>query len=247
MDNIKASLEAHTDAFRSRFPGVATSVVGNFLYGSQNYGLSTEKSDVDSILIYRGAAIRRLSHSSIRVGAEDIKLYNVEQFCRKLEGLFLPALEVFCTEYRSFEDEDMISVFDSFPVDVLCRVGQELLLHNLLLKLSEHTREINHLAFLGNPRDGLLYNKKRLYWAMRVYGQILRIQEGESFSETLIPRDRELLLDIKNGVEIPLRDVVAFRNTAFRKIGELCGQAPGLPEECSEIIKEFKKTLIKGE
>ena len=45
-------LNYHIEFFREKFPSYYKCIVGNFLYGSQNYELSTSESDIDSILIY---------------------------------------------------------------------------------------------------------------------------------------------------------------------------------------------------
>ena len=242
---IVPMLNHHVEFFREKFPNYYKCIVGNFLYGSQNYELSTSESDIDSILIYVGEKIPNLYHSSIRVKNEEIKLFTVDYFCKKLEKLFLPSLGVFCTKYKNCIIPSCEDMFNTFPVDELCNNAKDLLLYNLKNKLYEHTIEINHLAYFKERKDNLLYNKKRLYWAMRVYDQIDRIQNGENFSTTLVPNNKELLLSIKNGIEVPLQDVVDFIRKAYKKIEDLQDLKSIVPRENILLIDDFQQQLNK--
>lgn len=154
--------------------------IGIFLYGSQNYGLDYESSDVDTIVLIR-AADRPKQILTFESGKA--KVYTLKYFLHRLALGDLECYEILYTQYNSlnpiYENE-----WSKFVANVSLSLCNPRLQHSLRKKLSEH---LNQVLWLQTNPDNAYYNKKRLYWAMRVMEQLERM-DVEPFPQTLLYR-----------------------------------------------------------
>lgn len=159
--------------------------LGKFLYGSQNYGLTTVNSDEDYIILIREGNIEENIHE---------KIYPLNYFLYRLNKGDLECYEILFTNYKTlnpiFEEE-----WDQLSSELKKKIDYDLIQKSLLEKFDEH---LDHIRWLpqGN-KEKAYYNKKRLYWAIRVLNQYERIKAGEDFESSLQYNGREDLLQIK--------------------------------------------------
>lgn len=156
--------------------------IGAFLYGSQNYGLDHAGSDVDAIAILRTAPQPK---QEVITDSGKLKLYNLRYFIHRLRQGDLECYEILYTRYRIVNPLYEI-VLTRFTETFSSCMSYERIRRALYRKLDEH---LCHVLWMIHNDDGGRYNKKRLYWAMRVCDQLRRIDAGESFASSLIHRD----------------------------------------------------------
>ena len=136
--------------------------IGIFLYGSQNYGLDTEKSDRDAIIIIKEGknASREVSYKN---GV--VKIYTLKYFLFRLQKGDMECYEILYTPHR-FVNEKYEVVFDKFVTSFTKEINLDRIKHALALKLSEHLSNVGWLPFGYN---GDKYHIKRAYWCYRVF------------------------------------------------------------------------------
>lgn len=166
------------EQFKQQIEQQVAEYIGIFLYGSQNYGLDYEGSDVDTIVLVR-AADRPKQILTFDFGKA--KVYTLKYFLHRLELGDLECYEILYTQYCCLNPLYQ-DIWSKFVKDVSASVCGPRLQYSLKKKLDEH---LSHLLWLQTARDNAYYNKKRLYWAMRVAEQLERI-ENEPFKETLL-------------------------------------------------------------
>lgn len=155
--------------------------IGNFLYGSQNYQLDYEGSDIDTILIVR-AADKPKQEMMTSIGKT--KIYTLKYFLHRLQLGDLECYEILYTKHKILNPM-YADYFVRFVQEFSNCMSYERIKLALCKKLNEHLCHV--LWILSNPEKAR-YNKKRLYWAIRVCNQLQRINEGEDFESSLLYR-----------------------------------------------------------
>lgn len=216
--------------------------VGIFLYGSQNYGLSTSQSDVDTILIVKKADSPKEERD---LAQGKVKIYTVKYFLHRLQKGDLECLEALCTKHKYVNpiyDQDYIA----FARDFIHVLNYERTKRALQFKLDEH---LNHI-FWNIRKTNDRYNKKRLYWAIRVQNQLERICIGESFESSLIynsNRPYDLLAIKQTSNCLSLRELNEIYNDLYKYFISLPKWSNKvLPEEekiCSNFYSKINKEL----
>lgn len=156
--------------------------IGIFLYGSQNYGLDYKESDTDSILIVHSAD---KSKQELSTPTGKIKVYTLRYFIYRLKQGDLECYEILYTKHKILNP-----VYEDFFMDFTKEFSEcmnyQRIKNSLVNKLDEH---LCHVLWMMINKENARYNKKRLYWAIRVCNQLQRINDGESFQSSLIYRD----------------------------------------------------------
>lgn len=167
--------------------------IGLFFYGSQNYELSYTNSDYDFIcLVINTNKIFDIMHQEQGL----VKIYDLNFFGHNLIHGDLECLEILFTCHRYINPAyldiivELCNSIKSFGQD-------EIVKKSLKNKLQEH---IEYLE-VRTKKDSGFYNKKRLYWALRVKKQLEQMLTGKSFEESLhCPEElTENLINIKTG------------------------------------------------
>lgn len=166
--------------------------IGAFLYGSQNYMLDTADSDKDVIILLTE---NDKSHKEIRTSSGIVKIYTLKYFLSCLKNGDMECYEILYTKHRIINIK-YEKVFDSFVVDFTKVLNIDRIKWSLGKKLFEHLSNVTWIPF---NKDNSKYHRKRVYWSYRVFDQLTRIINGESFNTTfvynLLKRDR--LMKIK--------------------------------------------------
>lgn len=156
--------------------------IGIFLYGSQNYQLDYEESDTDSILLVYSS---NKPKQELQTPTGKVKVYTLKYFLHRLKQGDLECYEILYTKYKIINSiyEDC---FVKFVKDFSACMSYGRIKTSLYNKLDEH---LSHVFWIISNKDNARYNKKRLYWAIRVCNQWERINNGEDFESSLIYRD----------------------------------------------------------
>lgn len=168
LSSVKQSLNIPEDDF-----------IGIFLYGSQNYHLDTEDSDVDTIVLVHSADKPR---KELVTPIGKTKIYTIKYFIDRLKQGDLECYEILYTKYRIVKP-DYNDILNEFVSKFSKVMSYERIKRSLLIKLYEH---LSHALWIPRTDENARYNKKRLYWSMRVYNQLERILDGESFEASLV-------------------------------------------------------------
>lgn len=156
--------------------------IGLFLFGSQNYHLSTEESDIDCILLLKDSTSFP-KEAVTKYGK--IKIYSLKKFIKLLSCGVPQAYEILYTKYRIVNPLYEVAL-QNFISNLSDSLDYEKIKAQLYKKLEEH---LCHVLWMMINKENARYNKKRLYWAIRVCNQLQRINDGESFESSLIYRD----------------------------------------------------------
>ena len=171
---------------------IDNNLIGAFLYGSQNYGLDYDGSDIDVIVLVREGDKPK---KEIKTKTGEIKIYTLKYFLYLLQKGDMECYEILYTKHR-FINPDYREEVAKFISNFSAVLNIERIKYALYLKLDEHLSSIMWIKFnRGNAR----YNKKRLYWALRVKNQLSRLAGGERLETSFLYdiEDRENLIQIK--------------------------------------------------
>lgn len=156
--------------------------IGLFLFGSQNYHLSTEESDIDCILLLKDST-GFPKEAVTKYGK--IKIYSLKKFIKLLSCGVPQAYEILYTKYR-IVNSLYEAALQNFISNLSDSLDYEKIKAQLYKKLEEH---FYYILWIINKKTNQRYNKKRLYWAIQVYNQLTRIEAGEDFASSLIYKD----------------------------------------------------------
>lgn len=220
-DRVHAALDIPNEDF-----------VGIFLYGSQNYGLDCEGSDIDTILIVRTSDKPKQELSTL-VGKT--KIYTLKYFLYRLRQGDLECYEILYTKYK-IVNPVYVDLFETFVKDFSSCMNYERIKSALYKKLDEH---LCHVLWMAQNKENARYNKKRLYWAVRVCNQLQRICDGEDFASSL--RYRALskydVLKIKTTINyLSIKDL----NVIYKSLIDFLH---GLPRYSIEVLEQEEKCL----
>lgn len=200
MDRVKE----HYNEALAYFP--EDRIVGIFLQGSQNYGLATPQSDVDTKLIvtptFKDIAMNRkpVSTTHIRANEEHIDFKDIRFYIQTFRKQNLNFLEILYTDFaivnpiyekqwnRLVESREAITHFNPYR-SVQSMKGIALEKYHAMEH--EYPSKIEVLKKYG-------YDGKQLHHLQRVEDYIERYIAGELYEKCLQPTDKDFLLKAKN-------------------------------------------------
>ena len=204
--NVMKSMVEHFTEARNYFE--SDQIVGLFLQGSQNYGLDTETSDVDTKLIvvpsFMDVALNRkpVSTTHVRENNEHIDWKDIRLYMETFRKQNLNFLEILFTDYafvnpvyeaqwtRLLDAREQIARMNEWRA-VKSMKGVALEKYHAMEH--EYPSKVDVLAKFG-------YDPKQLHHLLRVEEYLERYIAGESYAACLKPTDPGYLLDIKLGV-----------------------------------------------
>lgn len=183
-------------------------IVGCWLQGSQNYGLETPASDVDTKLIvvpsFKDLAMNHqpVSTTHVRENNEHIDFKDVRLYMTTFRKQNLNFLEILFTPYQIVNglyaqqwDRLVLNREKIAHMDMLRCVETMAGLAQRKYVMMEH-RTPSKIAVINKYG----YDPKELCHLMRIEDFCRRYINGEPFNDCLRPADPELLLDVKAGV-----------------------------------------------
>ena len=239
-------------------------IVGIFLQGSQNYGLATPQSDVDTKLIvtptFRDIAMNRkpVSTTHIRANEEHIDFKDIRLYIQTFRKQNLNFLEILYTDFaivnpiyekqwnRLVESREAITHFNPYR-SVQSMKGIALEKYHAMEH--EYPSKIEVLKKYG-------YDPKQLHHLVRVEDYLGRYINGESYESCLDPGPmKQELIEIKMG-KYSLADARSIADKAKAHVEEMAEYAYSIypNEEDSEVNKllddvqyEIMRIAVKGE
>lgn len=233
------ALTEHYIAISKDYPDYK--ILGIFLYGSQNYGLATEDSDVDSIAILipsvENIVLRKpICKEIIFENKEHCNIKDIREVVKEWKKQSLQALEILFTDYFIVKPE-YVSYWNNF-LDIRNDIAHYDV-ERTFKSISGQAKQ----TYLRNPNDKKqIANTYRLYYFLRSYLM------GCSY-KTCLTSNSIATLGVKTG-EIPLNDSlkediadVVFNR--FPKLENTSWKVKSVPE-VGQKINEYLVRLIKG-
>ena len=239
-------------------------IVGIFLQGSQNYGLATPQSDVDTKLIvtptFRDIAMNRkpVSTTHIRANEEHIDFKDIRLYIQTFRKQNLNFLEILYTDFaivnpiyekqwnHLVESREAITHFNPYR-SVQSMKGIALEKYHAMEH--EYPSKVEVLKKYG-------YDPKQLHHLVRVEDYLGRYINGESYESCLDPGPmKQELIEIKMG-KYSLADARSIADKAKAHVEEMAEYAYSIypNEEDSEVNKllddvqyEIMRIAVKGE
>lgn len=211
-------------------------IVGLWLQGSQNYGLATENSDVDTKLLVTptlhdlASNKKPVSTTFIRENNEHIDFKDVREYIQLFRKQNLNFVEILFTEYYilntpyAFQWEKLIANRERIarmnPLRCIhSMAGIAAQKYHAMEKPFESKKEI--LAVYG-------YDPKQLHHLVRITDFMARYIQGELYEKCMTPNDIEWHLRIKKGY-YNLEEARDLANRSMRNID-------GMKEYCNRIM-----------
>lgn len=258
MDRVKE----HYNEALAYFP--EDRIVGIFLQGSQNYGLATLQSDVDTKLIvtptFRDIAMNRkpVSTTHIRANEEHIDFKDIRLYIQTFRKQNLNFLEILYTDFaivnpiyekqwnRLVESREAITHFNPYR-SVQSMKGIALEKYHAMEH--EYPSKIEVLKKYG-------YDPKQLHHLVRVEDYFGRYINGESYESCLDPGPmKQELIEIKMG-KYSLADARSIADKAKAHVEEMAEYAysiypneedPEVNELLDDVQYEIMRIAVKGE
>ena len=258
MDRVKE----HYNEALTYFP--EDRIVGIFLQGSQNYGLATPQSDVDTKLIvtptFKDIAMNRkpVSTTHIRANEEHIDFKDIRLYIQTFRKQNLNFLEILYTDFaivnpiyekqwnRLVESREAITHFNPYR-SIQSMKGIALEKYHAMEH--EYPSKIEVLKKYG-------YDPKQLHHLIRVEDYLGRYINGESYESCLDPGPmKQELIEIKMG-KYSLADARSIADKAKAHVEEMAEYAYSIypNEEDPEVNKllddvqyEIMRIAVKGE
>lgn len=258
MDRVKE----HYNEALTYFP--EDRIVGIFLQGSQNYGLATPQSDVDTKLIvtptFKDIAMNRkpVSTTHIRANEEHIDFKDIRLYIQTFRKQNLNFLEILYTDFaivnpiyekqwnRLVESREAITHFNPYR-SVQSMKGIALEKYHAMEH--EYPSKIEVLKKYG-------YDPKQLHHLVRVEDYLDRYINGESYESCLDPGPmKQELIEIKMG-KYSLADARSIADKAKAHVEEMAEYAysiypneedPEVNELLDDVQYEIMRIAVKGE
>ena len=233
---LKIEVQKQVERHYQTLVSLGYDVVGVFLYGSQNYELDYDKSDVDTkaiVLPSREDIAYNRQPVNIEIDMGDNCICDVKDI-RKIFECFrkqnMNYIELLFTRYYKLnpiyekvfspmlEHAEEIARYNNYA-SVNCMYGMVLEKYNALTHLYPSIRE-------KMERYG--YDNKQLHHILRMKEFMIRYCDGEAYRSILIPENKEELLRIKSKYVYSLED------------------AKRIAKETCDFMKEYKESYLKN-
>ena len=236
MDNISKNL----DKIRNQLKDFGNNLIGIFLYGSQNYGLSDSGSDMDTIVLVRTADQAK---REVTMPFGKIKIYTLKYFLYRLKRIDLECYEILYTQFK-YINQDYERAWVKFVSEFSKSIDYSCVNLSLNYKLQEH---LHHIFWMLTNPEGARYDKKRMYWALRVANQMAQIDLGKTFTESLsydyslLEYDiRQIKQKVNYLTNAQLMDVIKYANNILRKPR---AYNKAIPEQMEQTLSEFYNAI----
>lgn len=192
FDRLREHLTFYHDNFDNEWVGI-------FLYGSQNYGLATEESDVDTRIVVLPTlddvlmGNQGISKTLTLPNGEHIEVKDIRLMFDMLRKQDVCSLEILFTKYRilnSKYENNLQRIFDK--AEMIAHYDNYRCASSLLGMIFENRKRF------GKPDEWHEYDGKALAHMDRMHEFIKRfLVDGEPFEDCLQSKKKELLLAAK--------------------------------------------------
>ena len=232
-------------------------------YGSQNYGLDTPNSDVDTRLIvlpsFEDIVLNKkpVSYTKVLPNEEHIDFKDIRLFIDCLKKQNMAYLECIFTSYKMassvywnewqalLKEREAIARYNPYKA---VKTMKGIAMEKYHAMEHEYPTKLDVLATYG-------YDPKQLHHLLRVEEYIARYINGESYEDCLHPHRPDYLMDVKKGYyDLETARVVA--NTAINNIirvaDDFCAKTedkgnPEVNEFLDDVMYRMMKICVQEE
>lgn len=232
-------------------------IIGIFLQGSQNYGLDTEKSDVDTKLIvlpkFEDIVFNKqpVSTTHIRENDEHIDFKDLRLYIQTFRKQNINFLEILFTDFKILNNE-----YEKFW-NVLIENREAIARYNPYQAVNamkghalEKYQKMEHpYPTKKDVLEKFGYDPKQLHHLLRIEEYLGRYIDGEKYEDCLRPHCPEYLISVKQG-RYNLNEARVIANTAINNIIRISDvytdkiENIGNPE-VDEIFNEVQYDIMK--
>lgn len=233
-------------------------IVGIFLQGSQNYGLETEDSDIDTKLITTPTLnefiynCKPMSTTHVRANKEHIDFKDIRLMFDTFRKQNLNFIEILFTDYKIINPmyakewnkliaaNEIIAHYNPYFA-VKAMSGIALGKRYALTKETEAHKE----AF-----EKFNYDPKQLYQLVRIDEYLDKYIAGAPYKECLCPANPQYLKDIKIGLYLR-EEAIKVADEHMAHIDEICipytkdSEFNHTNEEAENLLQEVQAEIIK--
>lgn len=260
-DYIMNRVQGHYDEALTMFP--ENRIVCLMLCGAQNYGLETEKSDVDTRLIlvpsFRDIAMNKqpISTTHVRKNNEHIDLKDLRTMLNTLRKQNLNFLEClfspYCIINPLYQDEWNVMILNREEIAHYNPVKAVKSMWGLSHKKYEQLENNSPSHEEDIKKYG--YSPKELHHLLRIQEYLGRYINNEPYEDCLKSNIPEFLKEIKLGTAFNLEEARAEAYHAIRNIDSMCNnflkyewpKNPDVDTLLDDVQYEIMKIAIKEE
>lgn len=246
---VMERLQEHYEEAKLHFP--EDRIVGIFLQGSQNYGLDTEFSDVDTKLVvvptFEQLAMNApgpVSTTYIRDNEEHIDFKDVRLMLQLFKKQNMNFLEILFTPYKIINPlyEDAWNKLVTHR-EVIARYNVVTNIRSMKGVALEkyHAMEHRYPAKVA-VIDKFGYDPKQLHHLFRVEEYIERYLKGEDYETCMLPRDPEYL----KGVKLGSFNLEQARYAGKKAIDHVTEMVDNAVETLESVNNAYVDALING-
>lgn len=218
MRNIELALQEHKQKVLNELKIAESQLLGVFLYGSQNYGLSTENSDVDTIAIvlpneYDLYFSRPLTKELHLENGEHCVVKDIREIFNEFKKQNVNFLEILVTKYKWVNPiySERWAMFTYTWTDAIVHYDMTRAVKSICGQ-GKHTL---HQALNKDTLDG-----KKAANAMKMLAYLNKYIDNRPFEECIVASgcEKQYIMDLKTGKkEITREDAEALIETFERK------------------------------
>lgn len=232
-------------------------IVGIFLQGSQNYGLETANSDVDTKLIvvpsFKDIALNRrpVSTTHVRANEEHIDFKDIRLYMETFRKQNLNFLEILFTEYKYI---NMLYMEEWGRLEHYRERIARMNPYRAVKSMKGVALEKYHAMEHEYPSKIELikkygYDFKQLHHLLRVEEYLRRYINGELYEDCLHPRDPEYLKKVKLGM-YTLEEARRIADDSMEKVVDMadyfCSRTSDKEdEEMRELLEDVSYQIMK--
>lgn len=259
-EKIMDAVQAHYDEALQYFP--ENRIVGCFLAGSQNYGLDTEFSDIDTKLIVTPRLDefifnkRPISTTHMRANKEQTDFKDIREYMSTFRKQNLNYLEILFTDFK------IVNPIYEEPWNKLVEIREQIARYNEYraiksmigiagnkYKLTTHPTpdKIDYFKIYG-------YNPKELYQLLRIEEYVNKYVRGVPYEKCLKSNYRDFLIEVKNGFykKEHVEDIAKSSFEHIMNMGDKFAETankerPEVEIKMNEIQQEIMLISIKNE
>ena len=252
---VMLDVQAHLDEAKLYFP--EDRIVGIFLQGSQNYGLDTVNSDVDTKLIvlptFEDIAFNKqpCSTTHVRENDEHIDFKDVRLYMQTFRKQNLNFLEILFTNYKIINPayltgwkklESNREAIARYNPTRSIKSMKGIALEKYHAMEHEYPSKVDVLAKFG-------YDPKQLHHLLRVQEYLQRYINGEEYVACLSPKDPEYLIAVKMGL-YDLEKARQIGKLAIDNVVSICDNFTATHEETideniEKLLDEVQLNLMR--
>ncbi len=255
-EKIMNGVKAHYAEALKYFP--EDRILGIFLCGSQNYGLDTEESDIDTKLIVlpsfdaialNGAPISTthiIKDNNEHIDIKDLRLY-INMF-RKQNINFM---EILFTDFKIINPKyaDLWNILEKRK-ETIARFNEWRAVKATKGTAMEKYRNLEHrYPSRAEIVDKWGYDPKQLHHLLRIEDFLGKYVTGESYAKCLRPFDPQHLVSVKKGL-YDLEQARAIAETAMSNITKMADNFTNSVKDAINInihaiLEEVQKDIMK--